>query len=179
VPDGSAIIPNKGVQSAIKILNTEGDVNLHFDSTRVVIATETATITSRLVEGRFPKWREIRRQPGETISIGVGVLKTAVTQAAVMTSQENRGIHLTFNSDGLLTLDASGESVGDSSVEVPIAYEGSGVRICVNSLYLTSLLRILPDDMNLTIDIESKDAMLVFLHDDDGLYYGIMPLSTE
>ena len=84
-------------------------------------------IYSRLVEGRFPKWREVfpKRHDGTRIELAVGPLYSAVRQAAIVTSEESRGVDFTFD-EGKVVLAGRAAEVGQSRVELPVAYDGPG-----------------------------------------------------
>ena len=64
----------------------------------ILVRSPRSTIYSRLVEGRFPKWREVLPERSESvmIEIAVGPLHSAVRQAAIVTSEESRGVDFTF-----------------------------------------------------------------------------------
>ena len=56
----------------------------------------------------------------------VGPLYSAVRQAAIVTSEESRGVDFTFD-DGTLVLSGRAAEVGQSRVEMPIAYDGPAI----------------------------------------------------
>ncbi len=91
----------------------------------ILVRTPRVTIYSRLVEGRFPRWRDVfpQRHDVRKIELPVGPLHSAVRQAAIVTSDESRGVDFTF-AEGMLVLAGQAAEVGQSRVELPIGYNG-------------------------------------------------------
>ena len=59
------------------------------------------------------------------IEMTVGPFHAAVRQAAIVTSEERRGVDFTFG-DGKVVLAGHGAELGESHIELPIAYDGPG-----------------------------------------------------
>src|SRR5262249_46142816 len=89
---------------------SDADNEVHFAArgNDVLLRPPRATFYSRLVEGRFPRWRDVfpQRRDAPRIDMQVGPLLSALRQAAVVLSAESRGIDFTFG-DGTLTLAAA------------------------------------------------------------------------
>ena len=64
----------------------------------ILVRTPRVTIYSRLVEGRFPRWRDVfpQRQDAQKIELPIGPVYAAVRQAAIVTNDESRGIDFKF-----------------------------------------------------------------------------------
>ena len=124
--DSMTIVPTKAMQLIERAL-TDGDaeIQLAARANDVLVRSPRATIYSRLVEGRFPKWRDVfpQRTSASKIELTVGPFYSAVRQAAIVTSEESRGVDFTFER-GTLVLSGRAAEVGQSRVELPIAYDG-------------------------------------------------------
>ena len=95
-------------------------------ATTCLVHSPRATIYSRLLEGRFPRLAQGVPRSAATaskIELAVGPFHAAVRQAAIVTSEESRGIDFTFG-DGTLVLAGQAAEVGQSRVELPIGYDG-------------------------------------------------------
>ena len=78
----------------------------------VLFRTERATIYSRLVEGRFPPYKEILpKKANARIPLNVGPFLTAVRQAAIMTDDESKRVNFHFAAKKV-TLAAHGAAAG-------------------------------------------------------------------
>jgi DNA polymerase-3 subunit beta len=145
----------------------------------VLIKSSKATIYSRLVEGRFPKWRDVFpvRQEAIRIDITVGPMYSALRQAAIVTDEESRGVDFTFG-EGKLILAGSTAEVGQSRVELPIPYEGDAITLTLDHRFVADFLKVLEAEKTFTVEIENDESAALF-STDDGYGYVVMPLSRD
>ena len=85
----------------------------------------------------IPKWRNVFPRDGEwpAWSSTVGPFYSAVHQAAIVTSEERRGVDFRF-ADGKLVLAGHGAEAGESHIELPIAYEGQEIGVKLDPRYV-------------------------------------------
>ena len=120
----------------------------------------------------FPAAAEVRIPFPE-----VEPLQLAVEQAAIVTSDESRGVDFSFG-DGKLTLASKAADVGRSTVELPIAYEGKPVEITFDPRYLTDALKTLEPEVGIHAELIDHKSAAVF-RTDDGYTYVVMPLTRD
>ncbi len=178
--DNTVIIPTKAMQMIERALaDADGAAQLAVRENDVMMRSGAATVYSRLVEGRFPRWREVFPKYGEydsvSIELPVGPFHAAVRQAAIVTSAERRGVEFSFG-DGRVTLAAHGAEHGESHVELPIPYEGEPLVISLDPRYLSDFLRTLSPDKTFTLELRGSKTAAVCLTE-DGYGYVIMPLA--
>lgn len=174
------IVPTRAMHLLERAINdADAEVQIAARGNDVLVKTPRVTIYSRLVEGRFPKWRDVfpTRPDAEKIDLVVGQLHTAVRQAAIVTSEESRGVDFTFQ-DGLLVLSGQAAEHGQSRVELPIAYQGREITIKLDPKYVAEFLKVLDPDKTFTLDIKDSDSAAV-CSTDDGYGYVIMPLAKD
>jgi DNA polymerase-3 subunit beta len=180
--DGAAttIVPAKALQHIERAL-TDGDAEVKICArpNEVLVKTERMTIYSRLVEGRFPKWRDVFPQNRESskIELSVGQLLAAVRQAQIVTNEESKGVDFEFD-NGTLTLSGKAADVGQSHVELPISYDGPKVGIMLDPKYVSEFLRVLDSDKSFTFEIKDAESAAV-ARTDDNYGYVIMPLARD
>ena len=160
--------------------DNDGQVHVAARGNDVLIRTERAVYYSRLVEGRFPRWRDVfpQRRDAAKIDVTDGSFHSALRQAAVVTNQESRGIDFNFG-DGTLTLAASTAEAGQSKVDMPIAYSGPPISVTLDHRFVADFLKVLNPEQIVTIDIENAEAAAVFFADDQTYGYVVMPLSRD
>jgi DNA polymerase-3 subunit beta len=161
------------------------DRNLHDDSEVVRVSlrpndalfrTDTAVIYSRLVEGRYPNYRDVfPKKPGVRVAIPVTPFLLAVRQAAIMTEEDSKRVVFHF-AKGKLTLEAQGAATGRSKVELPLDYDGTALDISFNPAYLTEMLKVLPSDAELTLDLVDGASPALFKQEPNYSYL-VMPLT--
>lgn len=175
-PSGQPVVPVKALKLLEKQLYDDGPpVHLTFGPEAVHVRTDRASIWSRLVSGRFPKYQEVF--PGERnarATVDAGALLAAVGQAAITTSDESRGIDFAF-ADGLLSLSSQSPDVGRSEVEAAIAYEGPPITLTMDPKYLTDVLKVLEPSAPVSIDMVDHKQGVVIAADDYANV--IMPLT--
>jgi DNA polymerase-3 subunit beta len=138
--------------------------------------TERAMIYSRLVEGRYPNYREVfPKKQAVKVPFTVGPLLAAVRQAAIMTDEESKRVVFHF-AKKKLTLQAQGAATGRSKVEMPLEYDGKNIDISFNPGFLVDMLRVLPTDENLILELVDGVSPALFKVGNDYSYL-IMPLS--
>jgi DNA polymerase-3 subunit beta len=138
--------------------------------------TERAMIYSRLVEGRFPPYREVfPKKPAAHVSLIAGPFYAAVRQAAIMTDEESKKVIFTFEKQKL-TMQAQGAGAGRSKVELPIQFDTKQIKIAFDPKYLTEMLRVLNPDETLNLDLTDGSTAALFRAGE--MYsYIVMPLT--
>jgi DNA polymerase-3 subunit beta len=179
--EAMTIVPARAMQLIERAI-TDGDAEIKVAARAndVVVASPRVTITARLVEGRFPKWREVfpSRTESVQIELAAGPLHGALRQAAIVTSEESRGIDFSFG-NGSLVMSGSTAEIGQSRVEIPISYDGAdAITITLDHRFVLDFLKVLDPEKTVTVDVESGDAAALF-STDDGYGYVVMPLARD
>ncbi len=170
------VVPTKAMGLLERNLSdAEEIVRVSFRPNEVLFKTERAMVYSRLVEGRYPAYREVfPKKATSKVPLSVGPFYSAVRQAAIMTDDESKKVTFSFTK-GKLTLQASGAETGRSKVELPLEYEGRAVDIRFDPKYLTDMLRVLDEDAALTLELVDGTSPALFR---TGNYsYIVMPLT--
>jgi DNA polymerase-3 subunit beta len=174
------VIPARSVQlMARAIADNDENVQLAARENDVLLKSQRTTIYSRLVEGRYPKWRDVfpRYEEMPRVELPVGPFYSAVRQAAIVTSEERRGVDFQFG-DGRLVLAGHGAESGESHIELPIAYEGQEIPVKLDPRFVADFLKVLDPDKTITLHLRDSESAVVCTTD-DGYAYVIMPLSRE
>lgn len=150
-------------------------VRISLRANEALLRTERTMIYTRLVEGRFPNYRQvIPSKHNARVLITVGPFLSAVRQAAIMTDQESKRVVFGF-AKGKVTLQAKGAETGRSRVEAPVDYDGKQIDISFDPKFLIDMLKVLEPDTTLTMDIQDGSSAAVFRHDPD-YQYVLVPL---
>jgi len=175
--DRTPILPIKALRLIDRACDGDVAARLTIGATAVWLTIGGTTIYTRLVEGRFPKYEDVfPAAPTSTARAAAGALLSALNQAAIVTSEESRGIDLTFG-DGLLTLAGMAADVGASRVMLDIAHDGPPVAVSVDPRYLADALKALPDEAEVAIElIDAKNAIVLKA---DDFTYVVMPLIRD
>jgi DNA polymerase-3 subunit beta len=176
----STIIPARSMQLLERTLvDSEEEICLAARENDVLIKSAKVTVYTRLVEGRFPRWRDVfpKIESMTPIEMTVGPFYAAVRQAAIVTSERQRGVDFQF-ADGKLTLTARSAEMGESRVELPIAYEGKPLVVMLDPRFVSDFLKVLDLDATFTFHLRDAESAVVTTTG-DGYSYVIMPLSRD
>jgi len=173
------IVPAKAMQLIGRALaDDDADVQLTATLNSVLLHSPKVTISSRLVEGRFPKWRDVfPKRQAITIDLAIGPFHAAIRQAAIVTSEESRGIDFKFGG-GVLLLAGQAPELGQARVELPIVYDGPPLSISLDPRYLADFLKVLDPQKMVALELKDSDSAAV-LTTDDGYGYVVMPLARD
>ena len=178
---GSAtIVPARAMQLIERILPEDSvKIQLAARANDLLIREPGCVFYTRLVEGRFPKWRDVLpdRKDSNRIDIPVGPMYSALRQAAIVSSDESRGVDFTFN-QGSLVLSNSTAEVGQSRIEMPVPFDNEELTITLDHRYVADFLKVLQPDKTFTLDIENGDQA-AYCVTDDNYGYVIMPLAKD
>jgi DNA polymerase-3 subunit beta len=170
------VVPSKAMSLLERNLTEpEETIKISLRANEVLMKTERAMIYSRLVEGRFPNYKQVvPSKHAHRVPVTVGPFLAAVKQAAIMTDDESKRVRFQF-AKKKLTLRAQGVESGQSRVELPIDYDGKGLEISFDPKFVIDMLRVLEPDTPLTLDMNGNADPAVFRNEPNYLYV-IVPL---
>lgn len=176
----TTIIPTRALSLMERAIGDKEEV-VHIAARQndVMLRTSRCTIYSRLVEGRYPNWRQVipNRSDSVTIDMAVGPFFNVLRQAAIVADQETRGLDFEFG-DGTLLLSATTADLGQSRVEMPIAYTGEMIRMKLDYRFVSDFLKVLESDTRFRFDVVSG-TQPALLTTEDGYAYVIMPMALD
>lgn len=171
------VVPTKAMTLVERVLH-DGDeiVRVTLRPNDVLFKTDRAMVYSRLVEGRYPAYREVfPKKPAVRIPLGVAPFLVAIRQSAIMTDDESKRVTFSF-AKKKVTLQARGVETGRSKVEMALDYDGKAVEINFDPRYLTEMLRVLAPDAPLVLELVDGSTPALFKSGDDYSYV-VMPLT--
>jgi DNA polymerase-3 subunit beta len=160
----TALLPPKAMQILQSLCGDElVKVWLPKANGQAYFETGAALLSSRLVEGRFPPYRDVMPKKAKaTVPLVAGTFYGAVRQAALMTDDESKRIEFAFQA-GKVTLTAQGATTGKASVTHALPdYAGPDISISFDPSYLCDMLRVLDKDDTLQLDLVDGEKSAVF-----------------
>ena len=179
VDASQTIVPGRLIAAVASMATGDGSVQIEANAKEIRFSLTGCTVTGRLLEGRFPKWRDVVGEPdGEPSVIDCVELLQAVNSAAIVTSEQSKGITLDWTS-GTLVLAGRSSEYGESTVICPTIAAGTTASTKLDPHYMAQFLSHLPADEEPHVDVYVKDAASRVLMK-CGPYTGvIMPLAAE
>jgi DNA polymerase-3 subunit beta len=174
------IVPARAMQLIERCLGgADAPVLIASDSSEIIVRSGPTTVSARLVVGRFPRWRDVfpERPEAVRVSLVAGPFLAAVRQAAIVTSEQSKGVDFSFEPGQLVLAGRSAES-GESRVELPLDHAGAAVRIKLDPRFVGDFLRVLDPATNVAVEITDPQSACV-CRTEDGYGYVIMPLAAD
>lgn len=178
-PEKTTVVPTKAMSLLERSIDPTAEfVEIVVRENSVLMRTGQCTVYSRLVEGRFPRYRDVIPRTGSvSIPLPVAPFFAAVRQSQIVTDEESRGVDFVFD-NSLLTLSSQASDIGDSRIELPIEYDHEEIRITFDPKYVSEFLRVLPPETLVALQLTDRDTAAVF-RVEDSYTYVIMPLSQD
>lgn len=138
-------------------------VQIETTSSEVICEIEGTVITARLLDGRFPKWRDVvpERDGVKPTLVGAGTLLAAVRQAAICSSEQSKGVEFTFSAKGIQLAARSAEA-GESSVECEIVEAGSETTAKLDPRFVAEFLKPLDPAETVEVEADGPASAVVF-----------------
>ncbi len=158
-----------------------GDGLIGFEGT---VAGGTRRTTTRLLEGEFPRVRQLfAAQPETTAHVTTGAFSDAVKRVALV-AERNTPIRLTFT-EGSVTLEAGSGDDAQASETLEATIEGPDITIGFNPTYLLEGLSVMTEPVvQFSFTQQTKAASMAGVKeigaDPDGAFrYLIMPVRLQ
>src|SRR5690606_20121524 len=154
----TAIVPTKALNLLTRLLNEpEAVVKVKLADNQITFATESAVLTSNLVEGNFPPYKDVVPKDGDKkATLATGVLASAVRRASLLTNEESKGVRFSFTSKGL-TLSSRAAEMGEAQINVEVPkYQGDAIDIGFNPSYILDALKV-ADQNEITLEFKAPN----------------------
>lgn len=179
VDESNKTIPARVVSVASSMASGYGSVAIEANDKEVRIVLDGCVVTGRLIDGNFPDWRTVVGVAGGTpAKLERQQLRQAVESAAIVASEQSKGVSLAWTAKALVISGRSSE-YGESTVKCPVIAAGTTAATKLDPRFLVDFLKnILPEEEP-EVDVYAEDAgSRVMLR--CGPYTGvIMPLAED
>jgi DNA polymerase-3 subunit beta len=153
----NSIVLAKGMRELQRLLEGEELVRVRATDSQFFAATSRATLVSRLIEGKFPAYRNvIPKSLDRTVTVDRVRMLEALRQAAHLANPETRAVIFTAR-EGTLELSASSAQGSRARIELAAEVEGGEVTVSFNYTYLQDVLKVLLED-NVTLHLHDRES---------------------
>lgn len=177
----AAIIPASTLQEVLRSLTEDvSEVDILFDETQVRFRAGDSEITSRLIDGNFPDYRQLIPAASDTV---VTIEKSdfvRTTKVASLFARESGGsVTLTASGDAqLLSIHSIASQLGENTSEATAKVSADG-QVTLNSRYLLDALGVIEGG---TVDFrfsgKLSPCVLTATGKDSNYLHIIMPLKS-
>ena len=177
LPKQEMIIPRKTVLELLRQLDdSEALVSLSTNAQVIQLSFSGSTLMSKLIEGKFPDFnRVIPKDHPKNIELSRVVFQSALTRAAILTSDKFKGVKLAFDTDKM-TVSANNADQEEATDEIEVKYDYEAMDIGFNVIYLQDVLSNLKtDQIKLSLNDTNASALFTVVGD-DSFKYVVMPM---
>lgn len=177
----SAIIPSSTLQEVQRLLSDDIDtVGVFFDNTQVRFLVGITEVTSRLIEGKFPDYRQLIPQKNDTTTTVDKADLVRTTKIASLFARDAGGsITMTTNQDTQeLQINTTASDIGENTTVIKAETNSDGA-ITLNSRYLSEALAVI-DEPRVEISFSGKLSPITIHPSTENQNYThiIMPLKS-
>jgi DNA polymerase-3 subunit beta len=171
----TALVPSRALTEAARALAGEPAVEIGIEPHQITFAGGGRRLTSRLVEGEFPPFRNLIPSGYDSIAtIDRQTLLEALKQVAPY-GQNNNPVRLSFERERV-QVDGSLQDVGRGAAAIEAKYEGEALTVAFNPTYLSDGVGAVEDN---EVMLEVRDGLkpaLVHGNERQGFLYLLMPV---
>lgn len=178
LPDETRFIaPKKGLVELKRFLeNMKQKVSFGFEKKNLIVKTERAMMTVRLIDGDYPDYNKVIPQTeGQKAFIDRNSFVQSLKRVGILTSDKSRGININLSEDEL-KLSVSNPDLGSAEDSIPIDYKGDEVKIIINVLYLLDALNVISSE-KVSVEYHKEGAPIIIKPCPEQDYFNIvMPM---
>jgi DNA polymerase-3 subunit beta len=179
--DIAVVIPTQTLQEVMRnIVEDSEEVDILFDETQVRFRINEAEVISRLIDGKFPDYRQLVPASSETkVTLDKSDF-VRITKIAGLFARESGG-SVTLSADkagGKLSIHSIASQMGENTSEADAVVTSDG-QITLNSRYLSEALSVIDGD-KVEFNFSGKVApcLIKSTEKDTDYYHIIMPLKS-
>ena len=179
---GRVIIPRKGLQELRKFLAgaEDGEVRLGVQEGFLLVEVGEAKISTRLIDGEFPDYREVLpKGKGTRAEVAVDTFTQALRRVALVVTDKAKLVRFDF-SPGLMRLSSISAEIGEAVDELAVTYEGKQFGIGFNAKYIQDMAQTIQNNGSMIIELHGEDGPgLFFPSSDEASFAIVMPVRVE
>lgn len=163
--DSQTLVTRRTINVLQKLAVHADEIELQASNAEILATIGETTVQARLLEGRFPRWRDVdTSHDGPPSMVLVEYLMRACNAASVCTSEASRGVDFTFTKEGLFLTGRSSE-YGESSCTCDLADVGTCTTVKLDPAFVADWLVTLDPAETIAIEAKDKQSAVVFRAD--------------
>jgi DNA polymerase III subunit beta len=172
-----ANVPARALQELARIAQQapEDSLAVSVGQNQVVFELGTTILSSRLIDGQFPNYRQLLPESVEHELRLASAELTDVVRRISLLAQKNAPLRLSF-AEGTLTVSAQTPDVGEASEAIPVPFSGEPFEIGFNPEFLRDGLESVDSDELVLKLISPLRPGLIESPDTGDFVYLIMPI---
>ena len=175
-----AIVPTSSLQEVLRSISDDvEEIEILFDEAQVRFRVGEIEVTSKLIDGTFPDYRQLIPTNNEVKAVlDRDELNRIVKMAALFARESNRAITCEADAEkNLFAVSSISNEVGENRSEIEVKIEQSG-KVKLDSRFLMDALNVLEEE-EVRIEFSLSSAPVLLENKNDKKYrHIIMPLNV-
>ena len=178
-------VPARSLRELERLLSarpSDESISLFCDRGQVVFLWADQVLTSRTLEGTYPKYGQlIPESISRSILLERKALVATLERIAVLADQHNNVVKLRSEpASGLVYLSADAQDVGSGSESLAAELEGDAIELAFNVRYVLEGLKSMADQrVQLRLNSATSPAVIAGAEDDGRFTYLVMPVQIR
>lgn len=160
-PPTEIIIPAGACRRMIRLFGGEETLRFSANENFFFAWTDSVSCYSRLIEGRYPKWRDVVLPEQKSVEIACGILTAVVRRASALVKEGHEHASLVFSQvNGAMEFcDGTGDDA--THERVPATCEASPVTVRARLKHFREFLSVIDPEtiVSLSLCSDSRDGM--------------------
>jgi DNA polymerase-3 subunit beta len=173
------IVPRKGVMELNRLLveDDETVIKIAISTNHICVVSESLTFTSKLVDGKFPDYRQvIPKDSTKELIAEREQLKQVLSRAAILSNEKYRGIRFVLEED-LLQVFANNPEQEEAEESLAVHYKGELLEVGFNVSYLLDVLSVTSsENIKVLLSDANSSALIKEVSGNDNVEYVVMPM---
>ena len=171
------IVPRKGVIEIQRLLQElEDTVSVSVGSTHLCASSGMFTLTTKLVDGKFPDYERVIPKGGDKIVMAdKQELRQALSRTAILSNEKFRGIRVSLSS-GQLQLSANNPEQEEAEEIVSVDYQGDSLEVGFNVSYLQDVLGVIENEKVRVTLLDANSSAVIEDPELEDATYVVMPM---
>lgn len=177
----SAVIPVSTLNDVLRVMNDDmAEARLVFDDNQVRVYLDDIEVTSRLIDGQFPNYRELIPKESDISALLPRDEFSRITKVASLFARESGG-YVTLNADAKakkLNIHSVASQLGENTSEADAEVSADG-QVTLNSRYLFEALGCVDSkQINFRFSGKLAPCILTAANENPDYQHVIMPLKS-
>ncbi len=170
------ILPRKTISELFKLLSdSDDDVTLELSDTQVRVAFSGITITSKVIDGKFPDYGKVIPSHTNHVSLERLVVQQALQRVSILSNEKFRGVRLVLTEKNLRIVSSNSEQE-EAQEDLEADYHGPALDIGFNVNYLLDGLNNMSSQQAVFSFGDPNSSVLITRPGDENFKYVIMPM---
>ncbi|MCU4187101.1 DNA polymerase III subunit beta [Acidiferrimicrobium sp. IK] len=175
------LVPSRALGELQRLLGSAagGDVELRLGQHDATFGTGSVALTSRLIEGEFPNYRQLipASYPNRLV-VGREALLDAVRRVKLLARDATTPVRIALRPDGI-ELTVITTDWGTATEDVDAKYEGAEMTVAFNPAYLIDGVEAVPTDEVVLDTLDALKPATLRPTDSDDYLYLLMPVRVS